>query len=193
MRLTRRQKKTIVSLILAILTLLVGFLTEHNTQIQQAVVPLSPGTYKVTQFHDGDTISVDMDGIEEEIRFIGVDTPETQDPRKAVQCFGHAASAFTKQLIGTQPIRLEADPLSSNRDRYGRLLRYVYLPDGTLIQAEIIKEGYGFAYVSFPFNKSEEFSTYQREAREQNKGLWSMCTPNQNTFGGFNSNDAALP
>lgn len=131
-----------------------------------------------------------MDGTQEEIRFIGVDTPETQDPRKAVQCFGKAASDFTKQLIGNQPVRLEADALSSNRDRYNRLLRYVYLPDGRLVQAEIVKAGYGFAYTSFPFTKSEEFSTYQREAREQSRGLWKDCTPTQNTFGGFTSNDA---
>jgi micrococcal nuclease len=188
-KLTKRQKKTIVSLVLALLTLLVGFVTEHNSKVQQTLTPLSPGTYRITQFHDGDTISVEMDGQEEEVRFIGVDTPETQDPRKAVQCFGHAASAFTKQLIGDKPVRLEADALSSNRDRYGRLLRYVYLPDGRLVQAEIIKEGYGFAYTSFPFTKSEEFTTYQRQAREQTKGLWKDCNPSENDFGGFTSNN----
>lgn len=190
MSLTKRQKKRILSLILALLTLLVGFLTEHNSQIQEKVTPLSPGTYRITRFSDGDTISVDMDGTEEEIRFIGVDTPETQDPRKPVQCFGKSASAFTRQLIGDQAVRLEADTLSSNRDRYGRLLRYVYLPDGRLVQAEIIKAGYGFAYISFPFAKLEEFSTYQREAREQEKGLWKDCSPAENDFGSYTSNDA---
>jgi endonuclease YncB( thermonuclease family) len=189
LRLRRRTKKTLITLLLAILTLLAGFLSEHAS-LQQKIVQLSPGNYRITQLHDGDTISVDMDGIDEEIRFIGVDTPETQDPRKAVQCFGKAASQFTKQLIDDQPVRLEADPLSSNRDRYGRLLRYVYLPDGRLVQAEIIKEGYGFAVASFPFTKSEEFSTYQKQAREQNKGLWSNCSPVENEFGGFTSNNA---
>lgn len=189
MRFRRRTKKSLIGLLVALLTLLAGFLSEHR-DFQAKVVQLSPGTYRVTQFHDGDTISVEMDGKEETVRFIGIDTPETQDPRKAVQCFGKAASGFTKQLIGSQPVRLEADPLSSNRDRYDRLLRYVYLPDGRLAQAEVIKEGFGFAYTSFPFTKSEEFSTYQREAREQNKGLWKECNPAENQFGDFTSNNA---
>ena len=190
MSLTARQKRKLVSALLALLIAGIGFATEHFNQAQKTLVPLSPGTYRVVKFHDGDTVSVDMDGKTEEIRFIGVDTPETQDPRKAVQCFGQAASAYTKQLIGDQAVRLEADPLSSNRDRYGRLLRYVYLPDGRLVQAEIIKAGYGFAYTSFPFAKSDEFSAYQQEARLQEQGLWKQCTPNQNDYGGFTSNDA---
>jgi micrococcal nuclease len=150
----------------------------------------SPGFYKVSDFADGDTITVDMNGTQEKIRMIGVDTPETHDPRKAVQCFGQAASDFTKNLIGTNPVRLEADPLGSNRDRYDRLLRYVYLPDGRLVQAEIIKQGYGFAYTSFPFGKSDEFKQYEKEARETSKGLWSTCTPATNQYGGYTSNPA---
>ena len=69
---------------------------------------------------------VDMDGHNETIRFIGVDTLEVKDPRKPVQCFGKSASQFTKNLIGNQSVRLEADPTNTNRDRYNRLLRYVY-------------------------------------------------------------------
>ncbi len=190
MKLSRRSKRTLVTLLLALVTLLAGYISEYNSRIQHTAVELSPGSYQVMSVKDGDTITVDMDGVEEEIRFIGVDTPETQDPRKAVQCFGHAASTYTKELIANQPVRLEADPLSSNRDRYKRLLRYVYLPDGRLVQAEIIKAGYGFAYTSFPFTKSEDFSTYQRQAREQNLGLWATCEPKQNEFGGFTSPDA---
>ncbi len=125
---------------------------------------------------DGDTIEIDMNGVRERVRFIGVDTPETQDPRTSVQCFGQAASAYTKELLGTSPVRLEADPTNTNRDRYNRLLRYVYLPDGRLINAEIIKAGYGFAYVLFPFEKLEEFRSYEDAARAENKGLWGSCS-----------------
>lgn len=148
----------------------------------------APGYYKIASFEDGDTISVDMNGVKERVRFIGIDTPETQDPRKPVQCFGKAASAFTKQLIGDHVVRLESDPLSGNRDRYNRLLRYVYLPDGTLVQAEILRQGYGFAYTSFPFTKSDEFVAHQKEAREQNRGLWNQCNPELNQYGGYTSN-----
>lgn len=190
MRLPKKTRKALQSLLLALIIMLLGFLTERSQTFQQAATQLSPGTYAVTGFDDGDTIEVSIDGNSETVRFIGVDTPETHDPRKPVQCFGMAASDFTKRLIGDQGVRLETDPLSSNRDRYDRLLRYVYLPDGRLVQAEIIKNGYGFAYTSFPFTKSEEFSDYQREARNQGKGLWTECDPAENQYGGFTS-DAA--
>jgi endonuclease YncB( thermonuclease family) len=182
-------KKTIsliVSLLVIIITPLVIRYAPKNAMLQQN----QPGLYTVKQFDDGDTIVVDMNGVSEKVRFIGVDTPETKDPRKAVQCFGKAASDFTKHLIGTQQVRLEADPLNTNRDRYNRLLRYVYLPDNTLVNAELIKQGYGFAYTGFPFSKMDEFKQYQTDARQQNKGLWGSCQPTQNQYGGFTSNDA---
>lgn len=160
-----------------------------NFDIQGTSTSIPTGYYKVTDFHDGDTISIDMDGQIEKIRLIGVDTPETQDPRKAVQCFGKAASQFTKELIGNDPVRLEADDLSTNRDRYDRLLRYVYIPDGRLVNEEIIKQGYGFAYTSFPFTKSEQFKLHETSARENNLGLWASCRPTENQYGGFTSNN----
>lgn len=157
---------------------------------KQTAKTAQPGLYRITRFDDGDTIAVDMNGRNETIRFIGVDTPETHDPRKAVQCFGKAAAGFTRQFIGGSNVRLEADPLNTNRDRYNRLLRYVYLPDGRLVNAEIIKQGYGFAYLGFPFSKSEDFAQYQRKARENERGLWSACKPYENEYGGYSSNDA---
>ncbi len=157
---------------------------------KQTAVSTQPGLYHVTQFIDGDTIAIDMNGKEEKVRFIGVDTPETHDPRKAVQCFGTVAAAYTKSLIGNNNVRLEADPLDTNRDRYDRLLRYVYLPDGRLVNAELVRQGYAFAYLGFPFSKSNEFRAYQTNARTNNLGLWGSCTPTTNTNGGFTSNDA---
>lgn len=188
MKLKKRHKRLLLSFIITLLLGLFGYVITDDGVLQKIPAPAPPGTYNIVEFEDGDTITVDMNGTHERIRFIGVDTPETQDPRKPVQCFGRAASQFTKDLIGDNPVRLELDPLSSNRDRYDRLLRYVYLPDGRLVQAEIIKAGYGFAYTSFPFTKSEEFLNYQREAREQNRGLWNECQPQPNQYGGFTSN-----
>lgn len=174
---TRRQRR-IISLVIGLILLLVGYYAEtHPQQTTQVAGVSSTGSYHVIDVADGDTITVDMNGRQERIRMIGVDTPETHDPRKPVQCFGQAASDFTKQLIGNQAVRLEADPLSTNRDRYDRLLRYVYTTDNKLVQAEIIKQGYGFAYVSFPFSKLDEFRHYEKDAREQNKGLWAGCQP----------------
>ncbi|CAN5391939.1 hypothetical protein BH10PAT3_BH10PAT3_2210 [soil metagenome] len=190
---TRRQKRKLVSLAIGLAisggTLLAqkqGWLQTAAAKVQQA----QPGTYRVSEFVDGDTIAVDMNGKNEKIRFIGVDTPETHDPRKAVQCFGLAAAAFTKGLIGDSNVRLENDPINTNRDRYNRLLRYVYLPDGRLVNAEIIRQGFGFAYTGFPFTKSSEFVDYQVAARKAGKGLWGSCSPTTNQYGGFTSNDA---
>lgn len=184
-----RRKASLASLILVlILTIITSLISKENPA---SVLSVSqPGLYRVTEVFDGDTISVDMNGKREKIRMIGVDTPETHDPRKAVQCFGQRASEFTTKLLLGKEIRLEADPTNQNRDRYDRLLRYVYLPDGTLVNAAIISRGYGFAYTSFPFQKIDEFKELQRDAQEQNLGLWSDCTPTANEFGGYTSNDA---
>lgn len=143
--------------------------------VQKTVENVNPGFYRVSKFDDGDTIAVDMEGKTETVRFIGVDTPETHDPRKPVQCYGKNSSAFTKNTIGTQNVRLEADPLSGNRDRYNRLLRFVYLPDGTLLNYELVKDGYGFAITGFPHTKMESFVNAQAEAKSQNRGLWGAC------------------
>lgn len=189
---SRRRSAKYTSLVVALLTLFIAVGQRYgwfNNAIQQAQVS-QPGLYRVTEFVDGDTIKVDMNGSVETLRLIGVDTPETHDPRKSVQCFGMAAAAFTRQLIGNQAVRLEADPLNTNRDRYNRLLRYVYLPDGRLVNGEIIKQGYGFAYTAFPFEKSDEFRSYEKQARLTNKGLWANCQIFINQYGGEQSNNA---
>lgn len=185
----RRTKKKLINAVLALLVALAGLIVAQKAEVINPPAQLQAGYYRVTQFDDGDTIVVDMAGVEEKIRFIGVDTPETKDPRKPVQCFGKAASAFTKNLIGNNPVKLEADPTNTNRDRYDRLLRYVYLPDGTFVNLEIIRQGYGFAYVSFPVQKLEMLRAAQKEAREANRGLWAGCTPTENQYGGFTSNN----
>lgn len=134
--------------------------------------PPQPGYYRVTSVQDGDTFTVSMDGREEKIRLIGVDTPETIKPNSPVECYGVAASNHLKKLLTNSDVRLEADAINQNRDRYDRLLRYAYLSDGTLVNKKIIAEGYGFAYLSFPFTKAEEFRLAQVSARESQLGVW---------------------
>lgn len=179
MKLNKKQQKQLMALIVAILILGIGFLTEflglNDFSNDEQSTLLNPGTYEVVNIEDGDTLTVNMNGVEERVRFIGVDTPEVRDPRKPVQCFGRAASEFTKNLIGNKMVRLEADPENTNRDRYDRLLRYIYLPDGTFVNAEIIRQGYGFAYTNFPFTKKDEFKELEDQAMDQNLGLWGGC------------------
>lgn len=148
-----------------------------------------PGLYTVTRFSDGDTIVIDMNGKKESIRFIGVDTPETHKPNAPVQCYGTAASAYTKNVIGNKKVKLVADPLSTNRDRYDRLLRYVYLTDGTFMNQRLVEEGFGFYYPHFPFTKSKQFESAQLKAQAANKGVWGNCTPKGSNDDGWISND----
>lgn len=190
---SRRRSAKYTSLVVALLTLFITVGQRYGWfkgAVKQAQIS-QPGLYNVTEFVDGDTIKVDMNGGIETVRLIGVDTPETHDPRKAVQCYGAAAADFTRQFIGSQPVRLAADPINTNRDRYNRLLRYVYLADGRLVNAEIIKQGYGFAYTAFPFEKSDQFRSYEKQARQHNLGLWNSCQIFINQYGGEQSSDIA--
>ena len=102
------------------------------------------------------------------MRLIGVDTPETKHPRKPVQYFGKEASMFIANTVEGKKVRLEFD--QNQRDKYKRLLAYVYLEDGTFLNAEIIKKGYGHAYAKFLFKYMNEFRNYEREARIRKRG-----------------------
>lgn len=143
-----------------------------------SVLASACATTAETSRHDGDAQTVarviDGDTIQlasgERVRLIGVDTPETKHPTKPVQWFGREATEFTTQLVQGKPVRLEYDQQA--RDRYCRSLAYVFLGDGTLVNAEIIRQGYGFAYTKYPFKRMDEFRQLEREAREQRRGLW---------------------
>ncbi len=129
--------------------------------------PTEAAAKLVVRVIDGDTIVVEGIGT---VRLIGVDTPETVDPRRPVQYFGREASNFTRQMALGKAVQLEFDV--ERRDRYGRTLAYVYLPDGAFLNAEIIRQGYGYAYTRFPFRYLDLFRAYEREAREAGRGLW---------------------
>lgn len=145
------------------------------TEVTDTIVEAQPGLAHVTQTIDGDTIEIELNGKTERVRMIGIDTPETHDPRKPVQCFGEAAATHTKQLLEGKNVRLEANPQDADRDKYRRLLRYVYLPDGTLINAKLIEDGYAFAYTVFPHPKLDDFRAFESTARTANRGLWAGC------------------
>jgi endonuclease YncB( thermonuclease family) len=190
---SRRRKSTTYSILVLVISLFIWY-GQSQGWLASAVDHLEdnqPGYYNVTRYSDGDTLSVNMNGTEETIRFIGVDTPETHDPRKPVQCYGPAASSFTKNIVTAagSRVRLAADSFSDNRDRYNRLLRYVYLSDGTMLNLKLIRDGYGFYYPYFKFSKSPEFDAAQKSARKENKGVWGNCTPKPTDGGGWVSND----
>ncbi|MGQ9547392.1 MAG: thermonuclease family protein [Roseiflexus sp.] len=128
----------------------------------------------VTRVVDGDTIDVRLNRRTVRVRLIGVDTPETVHPSRPVECFGREASQFLKELLDGQTVLLESDPSQGNLDRYNRLLRFVWLPDGRLVNYAIIAQGYGFEYTyNLPYKYQEQFKAAQRAAREAQTGLWA--------------------
>lgn len=132
------------------------------------------GLYTVSSVIDGDTIQVIIDNKKETLRLIGIDTPETVDPRKPVQCFGKEASAKAKSLLSGKSVRLEADPTQGERDKYQRLLRYVFLEDGTNFNKLMISEGYAHEYTyNTPYKYQSEFKMAQKEAEASKVGLWA--------------------
>lgn len=162
-----------------------GWLDQAGKMAQQD----QPGLYSINHFIDGDTIAVNMNGKSETVRLVGIDTPETHKPNTPVQCYGPAAATYTKNTIGDKRVRLASDSLSTDRDRYGRLLRYVYLPDGTLLNERLVRNGYAFYYPYFPFvNGSKQFVMDQEAAMETHKGIWGNCTPTKTDKGGYVSN-----
>ncbi len=136
--------------------------------------------YDVIKVVDGDTVQVDIGGVKETVRLIGLDTPETVDPRKPVQCFGLEASKKAKEVLTGKKVSLEADSTQGDRDKYKRLLRYVFLEDGTNFNKIMIAEGYGHQYTyNKPYKYMEEFKQAETEAREAERGLWAgtNCLP----------------
>ena len=133
-------------------------------------------TYRVLSVTDGDTLKIEYEGNSETIRLIGVDTPETVHPTKPVEPFGPEASAFTKNLLIGEEVYLRLG--NEERGKYGRLLAYVYrAPDGLFVNLEIVRQGYGKAYVKYPFEHMALFQHYESRARSSGKGLWSEKPP----------------
>jgi len=163
----------------------------HNAA--QTAATNQPGSYAIDHFIDGDTIALNMNGAVETVRMIGVDTPETHKPNTPVQCYGSAAAVYTKNSITAAGgrVRLVSDSLSTDRDRYNRLLRYVYLANGQLLEDNLIKNGYGFYYPYFPFTKAAQFAAAQQAAQTAHRGLWADCQPTPTDSGGYVSNPVA--
>lgn len=194
-KLTAKQKKAIIGGIMAIILAIFGITSATSTTVakkprtaksEKALsVSVDPARlYQVERVVDGDTIAVDVDGQEVTVRFIGMNTPETVDPRRPVQCFGKQASAEMKRILTSTTtselvsVRLETDPTQGTTDRYGRLLAYVILEDGTLLNQLMIAEGYAYEYTyNIPYKYQKEFKKAEVDARTMKKGLWdtSIC------------------
>lgn len=150
--------------------------SEQQTQVSQYTY------YSVSEVVDGDTVKINMNGKVETLRLIGLDTPETVDPRKPVQCFGKEASNKAKELLSGKKVRIETDPTQGERDKYNRLLAYIYREDGMFYNKYMIEQGYAHEYTyNTPYKYQSDFKTAQKNAQASQVGLWSPNTCNGDT------------
>lgn len=136
-------------------------------------------TFTVLEVIDGDTIDINIPDAERpdtRIRLIGVDTPETKHPTIGKMYYGPEATAFTTRLALDKQVAVRLDTVGDIRDRYGRLLAYIQLPNGSILNAELIREGFGYAYLSFPHSHSLEYEALMEDAIKAKKGLWQDAT-----------------
>jgi len=137
------------------------------------VAIVSTESATVVSVVDGDTIKVNRGSGTESVRLIGIDTPETVHPTKPVECFGKEASAYLSSLLSPGAVvTLKTDSIGDTVDKYGRLLRYVEL-EAVDINAKLVKQGYAYAYTTYPFSRSSDYVAYQSDAEKQGLGLWA--------------------
>lgn len=187
------KKYSIVTLLGGILVLLLSFFLQNDVPFSSAHVPTVPAEatstdssaiaepkkdaytwYRVERVIDGDTLVLSINGVDTRVRLIGLDTPEVVDPRKTVQCFGREASNEARRILEGEEVRLAYDRSQGETDRYGRLLAYIYLKDGTLFNKYMIAAGFGHEYTyRLPYRYQGEFKAAERAAREAGVGLWA--------------------
>jgi micrococcal nuclease len=127
----------------------------------------------VTRVVDGDTAHMRVDGRDVDVRFIGIDTPETVAPDQPIECYGPQASAYTERRLEGRRVELEFDV--EREDRYGRTLAYVWLDD-ELFNETLVRDGYALV-TTFPpdVRYVDRFVAAQRDARDHDRGLWGAC------------------
>lgn len=171
-----------LTLVVAGAVLLAGSLDDGKKPSEVSTAPsaslgVSGEEVSVTRVIDGDTIEIEGG---QSVRYIGIDTPETVDPRRPVGCFGKEAGEENKRLVGGKEVILVKDV--SDTDQFGRLLRYVYVSKDNVtvfVNDHLVRQGYARASTYPPDVRfTEQFLQAEREAREKNLGLWQKCDQN---------------
>ncbi|MFQ5493662.1 MAG: thermonuclease family protein [Candidatus Dojkabacteria bacterium] len=168
-------------LFVAVYLLAVGTLPDTGPEatilgdIEGAQITLSDGRYKVTEVIDGDTLKIKTPTEELTVRLLGIDTPESKRPGTPIECFSHEATEKLASLVLDERVFLESDSSQADRDRYNRLLRYVYLEDGKNVNLVMVKRGFAheYTYQDNPYQQQRVFRAAEYKAREGERGLWS--------------------
>lgn len=154
-------------------------LIAYGISRRQSRITIDPNAYyPVTYVVDGDTFKVDINGKEITIRVLGINTPETVDPRKPVECYGPEASKEGKELLSGRKVELKFNPNREQTDKYGRYLMYAYRDDGLFYNEYMIVNGYAREYtVGTPYSFQKQFRTDEESAKAAHLGLWGACNP----------------
>ena len=151
---------------------------DYQANITNTQPTINSKLYLVDKVVDGDTLDVkDEAGESFKVRLIGINTPETVDPRRKVECFGKEASNKAKEILSGKKIKLENDLSQGDLDKYGRSLRYVFLENGINFNLQMISEGYAYEYTyKTPYKYQDKFKQAQKQAEELKVGLWADNT-----------------
>ncbi|PJE61527.1 hypothetical protein COU87_03980 [Candidatus Roizmanbacteria bacterium CG10_big_fil_rev_8_21_14_0_10_39_12] len=162
-----------------------------NKKIKQTEIPVTPipsntstpipevtqitdEYYVITKVIDGDTYQVTKNGKSEVVRLMGINTPETVDPRKPVECFGKEASEIAKSMFTNKKVKLELDDSQGDKDKYDRLLRYFFTEKGTDVGLWLIQEGYAYEYTyNLPYKYQSQYKNAETQAKNNKVGLWA--------------------
>lgn len=142
-------------------------------EVSQATIDEPETGYSVIKVADGDTLTIENNGEKETIRVIGINTPETVDPRKPVECFGQEASTKAHELLDGASVNVTIDQSQGEKDKYGRTLAYVTLPDGTDFGKYMIENGYAYEYTyEKPYERQAAYKAAEADAKLHERGLW---------------------
>jgi micrococcal nuclease len=188
---SRRQRLSVTILCLLAAMFAVCFDYSCHSHRQQSISSQQPAavsdygryndkTFRVVRVIDGDTIDIDApDGKYDHtrIRLLGIDTPETKNPKTGVMYFGPEASEFTKKSVQDKPVRVFLD--AKSRDKYNRLLAYIQLPDGKFLNEELVSEGFAYVDTRFKHSCYHKYMQLESVAKHAKKGLWQNVTYEQ--------------
>lgn len=184
MRSIKLTRTELATLILCVVLVFVYSQYSHNIQKSDGGEQTNKSSYstvypyEVVHVVDGDTLDVAQNGEKLRVRFIGINTPESVDPNRPVECFGKEASQLMKEASLSRRVRLVYDPNKPKKDDHGRELAYVIRDDGVDLGAYMIQKGaaYEYTYKKEYYEKQREYRKYEYSAKQETLGLWSKDT-----------------
>lgn len=138
------------------------------------------GSFLVTHVVDGDTIDIEVSGVKNRIRLLGINTPESVAQNRPIECFGKESAERVKELLINQAVTIKLDPNKPEKDEYGRILAYVWRGDNLFINQALIEEGYAYEYTYHKerYQYQSDFKEAEGRAKKEGMGLWAVTTCN---------------